>query len=95
MKELERSLPKIGATPEQKKALEVMCDAMVNKLLHAPTTALKGDGGGAELIAAVRALFALPEEAGGSITTATTTTSTPTSTSTSASTSTSTSEGER
>lgn len=63
IRELERTLPKLEATPEQRKSLEVMADAMVNKLLHAPITALKQGGSSTELIDAVRRLFALPEAA--------------------------------
>ncbi len=65
--ELERSLGgrlrHLG--PDDRKAIEAMLDAMVNKLLHAPTVSLREhantpDGGHA--VAMVRALFALPTE---------------------------------
>lgn len=64
--ELERSLSgklkHLG--PDERRALEAMVDAMVNKLLHAPTMALRAQAqtdDGAALAAVVRALFHLPE----------------------------------
>lgn len=64
--ELERSLAKplkhLGA--EERKALEVMLDAMVNKLLHAPTIALRKQADtpeGARHEEALRSLFDLDE----------------------------------
>ncbi|MBI5516545.1 MAG: glutamyl-tRNA reductase [Deltaproteobacteria bacterium] len=72
--ELERSL--VGRLkhlgPEERRALEAMLDATMNKLLHAPTMALKAQSEGPEggaLATATRALFALddaPEGAQGS-----------------------------
>ncbi|MBL9110741.1 MAG: glutamyl-tRNA reductase, partial [Myxococcales bacterium] len=59
--ELERSLAgklrHLGQ--DDQKALAQMMDAALNKLLHGPTTRLKGDGGG-DLVRAARALFDLP-----------------------------------
>jgi glutamyl-tRNA reductase len=49
---------------EDRKALGVMLDAAANKLLHAPTRALKGStqsSDGDLIVAAVRRLFDLPE----------------------------------
>lgn len=66
--ELERTLQKQlkHLSPDDRKALEVMLDAMVNKLLHSPTVALKAqaDGDeGAQSAAVLRALFDLRDEA--------------------------------
>lgn len=64
--ELERSLAgklrHLGQ--DDQKALAQMMDAALNKLLHGPTTRLKGDGGG-DLVRAARALFDLPGPAEG------------------------------
>lgn len=49
---------------DDRKALGVMLDAAVNKLLHAPTRALKGasdDPDGIHVVASVRKLFGLPD----------------------------------
>jgi glutamyl-tRNA reductase len=49
---------------DDRKALGVMLDAAVNKLLHAPTRALKGasdDPDGVHVVASVRKLFGLPD----------------------------------
>ena len=64
--ELERSLGgKLRHLGEDdRRALETMMDAMVNKLLHAPTAALRAQSAtseGAALAAIVRALFELPD----------------------------------
>jgi glutamyl-tRNA reductase len=66
--ELERTLQKQlkHLSPDDRKALEVMLDATVNKLLHSPTVALKAqaDGDeGAQSAAVLRALFDLRDEA--------------------------------
>ncbi len=64
-KELERTMPKLTGLPdEQKRVLEAMCDAMVNKLLHTPTTELKkanDEPDGPAMIDATRRLFSLDE----------------------------------
>jgi glutamyl-tRNA reductase len=61
--ELERTLPRLKSLSEaERKSLEVMCDAMVNKLLHRPLTELKrsqNDPDGARLLESVRRLFEL------------------------------------
>lgn len=61
--ELERTLPRLGELDaKQKKSLEKMCNAAVNKLLHAPLTHLKegvNAGDGPALIDATRRLFEL------------------------------------
>ncbi len=61
--ELERTLPRLGDLSEaDRKALDKMCDAMTNKVLHAPLTALKSqaaEGQGTALLEAVQALFEL------------------------------------
>ena len=64
--ELDRTLgTRLKHLPEDdRKALGVMLDAAVNKLLHAPTRALKAatdDPDGDAIVAAVRRLFELPE----------------------------------
>jgi glutamyl-tRNA reductase len=65
--ELERTVPRLGALDDaQKKSLDAMAEAMVNKLLHAPTSELKRGADGpdaAALIHAVRTLFQLPTPA--------------------------------
>jgi len=61
--ELERTLPRLKSVSEaERKALEIMCDAMVNKLLHRPMTELKrtsSDPNGSQLVESVRRLFEL------------------------------------
>jgi glutamyl-tRNA reductase len=63
--ELERSLPKMGELSEkQKKQLEGLTQAIVNKLLHAPLVALKksaGDPEGGSHVESARVLFGLDE----------------------------------
>ena len=47
--ELERTLPRLGPLDEkQKKSIEAMGMAIVNKMLHQPTVRLRATGGGAE-----------------------------------------------
>ena len=64
--ELERTLPRLGElTPAQRKSLDKMSKAMVNKLLHAPLSTLKKGSGtpeATELIAVTRKLFELDAE---------------------------------
>ena len=64
--ELTRTLPRLkSVTDAEKKSLEIMCDAIVNKLLHTPTTELKKSREAPEgdaLVANVRRLFALDRE---------------------------------
>jgi glutamyl-tRNA reductase len=64
--ELERTLPRLKNVSEsEKKNLEVMCDAIVNKLLHTPVTQLKKsreEPDGDQLVSSVRKLFLLDEE---------------------------------
>jgi glutamyl-tRNA reductase len=61
--EKDKAIGKIGGlSSAQERGLEVMCEAIVNQLLHAPLTELKrgqhaGDGG--ELVQAVQRLFRL------------------------------------
>jgi glutamyl-tRNA reductase len=65
--ELERTMPKLAVDDKAKRQLEAMCDAMANKLLHAPLTELKqgeGSGDGAVLVQAVQRLFRLDDGAG-------------------------------
>jgi glutamyl-tRNA reductase len=63
--ELERTLPRLkSVTPAEKKSLEIMADAIVNKLLHTPMTELKKsreEPDGDQLVLSVRKLFALDE----------------------------------
>jgi glutamyl-tRNA reductase len=54
-----------GLSGAQERALELMCEAIVNQLLHAPLTELKRgqhDGDGGELVQAVQRLFRLEVE---------------------------------
>ena len=64
--ELERTAPRLSSlTEEERKSLEKMVEAMVNKLLHQPLSELKRSGESAEgalMIETVRRLFALTEE---------------------------------
>jgi glutamyl-tRNA reductase len=61
--ELQRARSRLGAlTPEQEEALQAATQAMVNKLLHAPTVYLKElarNGHGPEAVALVRKLLGL------------------------------------
>lgn len=61
--ELERTLPRLGdLSPKERKSLDAMADAMVNKLLHRPVTELKRraeNGDGAALVDAAQSLFDL------------------------------------
>ena len=61
--ELERTLPRLSSlSPDERKSLDKMVEAMVNKVLHQPLTELKRGGesaDGALLIDATRRLFAL------------------------------------
>ena len=63
--EIARTTPRLGElTPKQRKSLDKMASAMVNKLLHAPLTTLKKGAGqpeGGALIEATRQLFDLDE----------------------------------
>ncbi len=65
--ELARTVPRLGElSPKERKSLDKMCQAMVNKLLHRPLTQLKDgveDGEGPALIDATRRLFDLPDAA--------------------------------
>ncbi|HEX7478205.1 MAG TPA: glutamyl-tRNA reductase [Polyangiales bacterium] len=60
--ELDKTLPKLGVADKERRALEAMCEAMANKLLHQPLTALKQNQtghDGVELVEAVQRLFLL------------------------------------
>jgi glutamyl-tRNA reductase len=61
--ELERTLPRLKSVSDgEKKSLEIMCDAIVGKLLHTPMTELKKsreEPDGDQLVTSVRKLFAL------------------------------------
>ncbi len=60
--ELDKALPKLAVDEKQTQRLEAMCDAMANKLLHQPLTALKQgetEADGAVLVEAVQRLFQL------------------------------------
>ncbi len=60
--ELEKTLSKLGVPDKDRRQLEAMCEAMANKLLHQPLTALKQaqtDHAGVELVEAVQRLFQL------------------------------------
>jgi glutamyl-tRNA reductase len=64
--ELERTLPRLkNLSDAEKKSLDAMAEAMVNKLLHRPLTELKksrGEPDGAQLIESVTRLFELSQE---------------------------------
>jgi glutamyl-tRNA reductase len=63
LREKQKALPKLGElSTTQERALDAMCESIVNQLLHAPLTELKQDGqgeGGPKLVEAVRRLFRL------------------------------------
>jgi glutamyl-tRNA reductase len=63
--ELDRTLPRLKSlTDGEKKSLDAMCEAMVNKLLHRPLTELKksrSEPDGAQLIESVTRLFELSQ----------------------------------
>jgi glutamyl-tRNA reductase len=62
--ELDKTLPKLEIPDSERKKLEAMCEAMVNKLLHGPLTELKQSQtgpDGAGLVEAVQRLFRLVE----------------------------------
>jgi glutamyl-tRNA reductase len=63
LREKQKALPKLGAlSGPQERALDAMCESIVNQLLHAPLTELKQDSaadGGPKLVEAVRRLFRL------------------------------------
>ena len=67
--EVERTLANLGdgLTDKQRKSIEAMGNAIVNKLLHAPTAKLRavapGEGGGNRLAGAAAELFGLEEDA--------------------------------
>jgi glutamyl-tRNA reductase len=65
--ELDRTLPRLKSLSEaEKKSLEMMCEAMVNKLLHRPLTELKksrGEPDGAQLVESITRLFELASDA--------------------------------
>jgi glutamyl-tRNA reductase len=67
--ELDRTLPRLKSLSDaEKKSLDAMCDAMVNKLLHRPLTELKksrGEPDGAQLVESVTRLFDLTATATG------------------------------
>jgi glutamyl-tRNA reductase len=67
--ELERTIPRLkSVSASEKKSLEMMCEAIVNKLLHTPLTQLRKsreEPEGDQLVNSVRRLFALDEETPG------------------------------
>lgn len=62
--ELEKTLASLGALEKkERRAIEAMTAAIVNKILHQPTHTLKqagGDGNGSQYVDAIRTLFDLP-----------------------------------
>ena len=64
--ELARTLPRLKSVGDhEKKSLEIMCDAIVNKLLHTPMTELKKsreEPDADALVTSCRKLFALDQE---------------------------------
>jgi glutamyl-tRNA reductase len=71
--ELDRTLPRLKSlTDAERKMLDAMCDAVVNKLLHRPLTELKksqAEPEGALLLESVKRLFELQELSAASATT--------------------------
>jgi glutamyl-tRNA reductase len=60
--EVARTLARLShLTPDDAAAVRYLADALVNKLLHAPVTALKAAPDGPDLAGAVQQLFGLPE----------------------------------
>ncbi len=66
--EVAKALAALGAEdPRTRKVVEALASAILNKVLHAPVTALKKDSGSLspmELVAVVRELFDLPDPEG-------------------------------
>lgn len=62
--ELERTLAPLGLTEKQEKSVRAMAQAIVNKLLHAPTAKLRSEAGG-PLSEAAAELFALQQAISG------------------------------
>ncbi|UCE85755.1 MAG: glutamyl-tRNA reductase [Deltaproteobacteria bacterium] len=63
-RELERGLRRLGLTADQRRGVEVLSRAIVNKLLHAPVTRLRAeleDESGIALLETARVLFALDD----------------------------------
>jgi len=63
--ELDKTFPKLGLAETERQKLEVMCEAMVNKLLHQPLTELKHSASshdGSALVEAVQRLFKLEDK---------------------------------
>ena len=61
--EVERTLAALqGLDEKQQKTVQAMATAIVNKLLHAPTSRLRAEAGEGPLADAVAALFALEVE---------------------------------
>ena len=58
--EMERTLGGLVLSEKQEKSVRAMAQAIVNKLLHGPTTRLRAEGGG-PLSEAATQLFALEE----------------------------------
>jgi glutamyl-tRNA reductase len=69
--ELERTVPRLKSLSEaDQRTLQLMCEAMANKILHKPLTELKkcrDEPHGSQLVAHVRRLFDLDQEARNSI----------------------------
>ncbi|MSP59362.1 MAG: glutamyl-tRNA reductase [Myxococcales bacterium] len=60
--EVARTLGKLeGASQHDRRVIEALAEAIVNKLLHAPLTALKREGESDGLVSATRTLFAIEE----------------------------------
>ena len=62
--EVDRTVKRLGADPEIERRLDAMANAVVSKLLHAPSTRLRRAGvdgvGGEQLMAAAVEIFGLP-----------------------------------
>jgi glutamyl-tRNA reductase len=62
--ELERTLARLpNLTVEDRRRIDALTSAIVNKLLHQPMVSLKESAGSGEYLEAVRELFALPLDA--------------------------------
>jgi len=62
--EVDRTVKRLGADPEIERRLDALANALVSKLLHAPSTRLRRAGidgpGGERLMAAAVEIFGLP-----------------------------------
>lgn len=62
IEEMRRTLAKTNMSDADRKRVEAMTAALVKKLLHAPISNLKSNGGGERYVEAARALFGLDDD---------------------------------